>query len=173
MRKCSSTVRECADVEDAIIKVGESEGRFKELGGIQIERNPDYPVRVTLQYYKATSNGIFGNAEISAISEQLKESRKFASSIGSLVVGGTSTRPTEPVLASPSVRIPPWWSEFWLTYGSLFPQWKSDDASRVVFHNGRFTTATMNSAQDQILDLLGKTDPQRQNQPSPPVWSLG
>jgi hypothetical protein len=42
---------EDADVEDAIVKVGEAEGPFDEVAGIAIERDPQFPVRVTLQVY--------------------------------------------------------------------------------------------------------------------------
>jgi hypothetical protein len=42
---------EAADVEDAIVKVGEAEGSFDEVAGIAIERDPQFPVRVTLQVH--------------------------------------------------------------------------------------------------------------------------
>jgi hypothetical protein len=53
-------VCECqkSNVEDAIVKVGKSEGQFREIGGLEIERDERYPIRVTLQYYKATDNGV-------------------------------------------------------------------------------------------------------------------
>ncbi len=40
-----------ADVEDAIVSVGEAEGPFDEVDGIAIERDPQFPVRVTLQVH--------------------------------------------------------------------------------------------------------------------------
>eukprot|EP01127_Copromyxa_protea_P008632 TRINITY_DN1983_c0_g1_i1.p1 TRINITY_DN1983_c0_g1~~TRINITY_DN1983_c0_g1_i1.p1 ORF type:complete len:449 (-),score=76.68 TRINITY_DN1983_c0_g1_i1:56-1402(-) len=164
------------DVEDAIVKVGEAEGAFKELGGLKVERNPDYPVRVTMQFYKATSNGLIGEKEMAAIATQLRESRKYATSVGSLVVGGNSNRPTEPSLPSHSFPClpPPWWSEFWLTYGSLFPQWNSETASKQVFSNGRFKNSTMDACQDQVLDILGKSPSPSQFkvEQKAPVWGV-
>jgi hypothetical protein len=50
--------RGSSNVEDAVVKIGKSEGKFREIGGLPIERDERYPVRVTLQYYKATDNGI-------------------------------------------------------------------------------------------------------------------
>jgi len=156
-----SVQREKADVEDAIIKVGQEEGPFREINNLAIERDPSYPVRVTLQFYKATSNGIIDDSNVEAISTQIKESRKYAVSIGSLVVGGNSGRVTE----SNGVKIPLWWGEFWLMYGSVFPQFKtSQDAAAQVFVNGRFSTCTMNECQAQVLDILGKSTPNLTNQ---------
>jgi hypothetical protein len=86
------------NVENAILKVGQSEGHFRELSGHNIERDHNYPVRVTLQYYKATSNGVVNHSIIQTISEQLKEARKYGTNFGSLVTGVTN-RPTEPVIA--------------------------------------------------------------------------
>lgn len=58
-----------SNVEDAIIKVGEvsqfwrewlilqAEGKFHEIENLDIERDEEYPIRVTLQFYKSTDNG--------------------------------------------------------------------------------------------------------------------
>jgi len=83
------------DVEDAIIKIGESEGPFDEICGIEIEREPSFPVRVTLQYYKATSNGVINEKVMKDINDQLKESQNYGENFGSLVVDGKTNRPTE------------------------------------------------------------------------------
>ena len=40
-----------ADVEDAIVSVGEAESPFDEVDDIAIERDPQFPVRVTLQVH--------------------------------------------------------------------------------------------------------------------------
>ena len=36
------------DMEDAVVKVGKSEGDFSELEGLDIERDDRFPVRLTL-----------------------------------------------------------------------------------------------------------------------------
>jgi len=156
-----------ADVEDAIVKVGASEGKFKEIGGLSIERDPNYPVRVTLQYYKATSNGIVEEHHIETIANQIKEARKHATALGSLVVGGNTNRPTEPTL--PKVKPPFWWDDFWLTYGSLFPQWTKSTAAEVVFKNGRFTTAGMSEVRDRVIDILSADS---SAPPKPVQWQV-
>jgi hypothetical protein len=152
---------EKADVEDAIIKIGESEGVFNEIGNKEIERDPNYPIRVTLQYYKATSNGVFDESHIVAISEQIKESRKFGVAIGSLVVGGNTGRVTEHTPPHPIYIRPPWWDEFWLTYKHVFPQYTSESAAGIAFKNGRFCNSSYDlQCQQQVLDVLGNQSPQ-------------
>ena len=47
-----------SDVEEAVIGHGVVEGPFTEIDGLEIERDDRYPVRVTVQFYKATSNGV-------------------------------------------------------------------------------------------------------------------
>ena len=47
-----------SDVEEAVIGHGEVEGPFTEIDGLEIKRDDKYPIRVTVQFYKATSNGV-------------------------------------------------------------------------------------------------------------------
>src|SRR5262249_29624229 len=49
---------ERSDVEEAVIGHGKVEGPFTEVDGLDIERDDRYPVRVTVQFYKATNNGV-------------------------------------------------------------------------------------------------------------------
>jgi len=142
-----------ADVEDAIIKVGQAEGEFNEIGDVEIERDPDFPIRVTLQFYKATSNGVCDESHIATISNQIKESRKFGVDIGSLVVGGNTGRVTDH--SHHSYSRPPWWDDFWLMYKNIYPQFTSESAAALVFKNGRFCNSSLNQCQHQVLDVLG------------------
>jgi len=158
-----------ADVEDAIIKVGQSEGEFYEIGDIEIERDPDFPVRVTLQFYKATSNGVCNDSHMAAISHQIKESRKFGVAIGSLVVGGDTGRVTEH--SHTSYSRPLWWDEFWLMYKNVYPQFTSESAAALVFKNGRFCNSTLNQCQQQVLDVLGNQSSTSNNN-STPTWNI-
>lgn len=79
---------EKADVEEAIIKIGEAEGEFREIGDLEIERDERFPVRVTLQFYKSTANGVVDDDAMRTIASQIEQSRKNADFVGSLVVGG-------------------------------------------------------------------------------------
>ena len=62
---------------------------------ITIERDEKYPIRVTLQYYKSTDNGVITKEIMQAIAKQLKTSQKQSDYVGSLVTEYNSGRPTE------------------------------------------------------------------------------
>lgn len=100
-----------SDVENAVIGHGELEGPFTEIDNLAIERDPDFPVRVTVQFYKATSNGIISQADVAAIAEQIERVYDEADYVGSLVVDGPSDRPTE--YDGPKVEPADWWQNFW------------------------------------------------------------
>jgi hypothetical protein len=83
------------DVENVIVKLAEKEGAFESLSSKKLERDHRFPVRVTLQYYKGTSNGQVNDPVLSEIAGQMAHAKKHASAWGSLVVQ-TTNRPTEP-----------------------------------------------------------------------------
>jgi len=139
------------DVESAIIKVGAAKGPFTEINGLGIERDHKFPVRVTLQLYKSTSNGVINDSEIKVIADQIVASREQADFIGSLVVGGVTDRPTD---RAPTVPIPLWWDTFWYTYHSRYPHWQKDEARAILFKTHRFSHMTMDEAQGQLLAIL-------------------
>jgi len=143
------------NVEDAVINVGDAQGNFIEIGNREIERDPNYPIRVTLQFYKTTDNGIINQDVVETIAKQIESSRKNADYIGSLVIGPVSNRPTEHISVP---KIPFWWRDFWLTYRNLFPQFTEEQAKMKVFEGGRFENSTMNEAQDRILAILGHNE---------------
>nr|WP_228053482.1 hypothetical protein [Nodosilinea sp. LEGE 07298] len=92
-----------SDVEAAVIGHGAVEGPFTEIDGLDIERDPDYPIRVAVQFYKATSNGVVSEADMADIRQQIDRVYADADYVGSLVVDGPSDgqgpargqRPTE------------------------------------------------------------------------------
>ncbi len=63
-----------SDVEDAVIGHGRVEGPFTEIDSLEIQRDARYPVRVTVQFYKATSNGVVGAGDVSEIARQIERS---------------------------------------------------------------------------------------------------
>ncbi|ETN97779.1 hypothetical protein RFI_39747 [Reticulomyxa filosa] len=71
--------------------------KFDEMDGFSVPliRDKRYPVRVTLQYYKATSNGVVTDEVMTEIKAQLDNSQKQADFIGSLVTDGLTERPTD------------------------------------------------------------------------------
>jgi hypothetical protein len=100
-----------SDVEAAVIGHGDIEGPFTEIDGLKIERDPDFPIRVTVQFYKATSNGVISPADVEAIADQIQRVYDEADYVGSLVVDGPSDRPTE--YDGSKVEPDDWWDVFW------------------------------------------------------------
>ena len=103
--------RSSSDVEAAVIGHGPVEGPFTEIDGLPIERDPDYPIRVTVQFYKATSNGVVSEADMAEIRQQIDRVYAEADYVGSLVVDGPSDRPTEH--DGPHQQPADWWQRFW------------------------------------------------------------
>jgi len=155
---CDGESDEEADVEDAIIKIGESEGVFREIGDLDISRDPRFPVRVTLQFYKATANGVVDTESMETIAKQLDNSKKYADEIGSLVVSGNTNRATE-TISSLAPKVPSWWPVFWLKYGPNYPQHTEEAAQAILFRGGRFYTCKMQDVQSKLLDILGSSKP--------------
>ncbi len=81
-----------SDVDTAVLGHGPAEGPFRELGGRTIARDPRFPVRVTLQFYQATSNGVISRADVSAMAAQIKKVYKQGDFVGSLVVPTAADR---------------------------------------------------------------------------------
>lgn len=104
-------VEEKSDVEAAVIGHGPVEGPFTEVDGLDIERDPKFPIRVTVQFYKATSNGVVTEEDIAEIAAQIEKVYENADYVGSLVVDGPSDRPTE--YDGPKTQPPWWWEAFW------------------------------------------------------------
>jgi hypothetical protein len=84
-----------SDVEQAVLGHGKVEGKFAEGRARKLERDPRFPVRVTVQFYKATSNGVVSEADLDAIARTIGGVYEHADFVGSLVVPeGDPRRPT-------------------------------------------------------------------------------
>eukprot|EP01130_Rhizamoeba_saxonica_P015290 TRINITY_DN6821_c0_g1_i1.p1 TRINITY_DN6821_c0_g1~~TRINITY_DN6821_c0_g1_i1.p1 ORF type:complete len:452 (-),score=105.02 TRINITY_DN6821_c0_g1_i1:24-1322(-) len=103
---------ELCDIEDAVIGHGESEGKFKEINNLSIQRDERFPVRVTLQFYKATSNGQLDEPTMEDIANELNQVYESADYVGSLVTSGDTDRPTE-YWGDQKYEPPGWWDNFW------------------------------------------------------------
>ena len=99
------------DSTEAVVGHGRVEGPFTEIDGQEIERDDKYPIRVTVQFYKATSNGVVSEQDMQDIAEQINKVYKQADYVGSLVVEGPTGRPTE--YQGMRVEPPHWWDVFW------------------------------------------------------------
>ena len=67
-------------------------GPYTELDGLTIERDPRFPVRVTVQFYQATSNGVVAAADVRSLRQQIKNVYAMADYVGSLVVPAAADR---------------------------------------------------------------------------------
>jgi hypothetical protein len=81
-----------SDVETAVLGHGPELGPYTELDGLTIERDPRFPVRVTVQFYQATSNGVLAAADVDALRAQIKKVYAAADYVGSLVVPTAADR---------------------------------------------------------------------------------
>ncbi|HBQ99273.1 MULTISPECIES: hypothetical protein [unclassified Roseofilum] len=114
--KCRGiTLGAASDMEDAVIGYGEDEGEHLELGGHKLERDPNYPIRITVQFYKATSNAIIDDEDLVNIHNCIEKAYTSADYIGSLVIGTLEkgnlamgeARPTQPAPSTKPVLGPP------------------------------------------------------------------
>jgi len=101
-------------VEAAVIGHGDVEGPFTEIDGLAIRRDGRFPIRVTVQFYKATSDGIVTEADMQAIADQIDRVYEDGDYVGSLVVDGPSDRPTE--YDGEKAEPPGWWQGFWTRF---------------------------------------------------------
>jgi hypothetical protein len=100
-----------SDVEEAVIGHGAVEGPFTEIDGLEIERDDRFPIRVTVQFYKATSNGVVSEADLAAVAEQIQGVYANAEAVGSLVTDHDTQRVT--MHDGPRTEVPGWWADFW------------------------------------------------------------
>jgi hypothetical protein len=91
-KAASSRGRETSDVDVAVLGHGETEGPYTELDGLSIERDPRFPVRVTIQFYQATSNGVVSSDDVDRMAKQIKTVYKQGDYVGSLVVPNPQDR---------------------------------------------------------------------------------
>ncbi len=99
------------DVEAAVIGHGKVQGPFTEIDNLPIERDYRFPVRVTVQFYKATSNGVVSKDDMAEIAAQIDKVYAQADYVGSLVTDGATERPTE--YDGDKVQPAEWWADFW------------------------------------------------------------
>ena len=84
-----------SDIEQAVVSYGQAEGPFREFDHLAIERDTRFPVRVTVQFYKATSSGYLTDADVADLRAQIDNVYNHADAVGSLVTQGYTGRQTE------------------------------------------------------------------------------
>ena len=146
-----------SDVEAAVIGHGEVEGPFTEIDGLEIERDPDFPVRVTVQFYKATSNGVVSEKDIEDIHQQIARVYEDADYVGSLVVDGESDRPTE--YDGPKQEPPGWWNAFWQRYEANTGQTREEAIEMLRRLRGKDWTPRSQRELEEALQETRTTEP--------------
>lgn len=103
-----------SEVENAVIGHGALEGPFTEVDNLAIERDPNFPIRVTVQFYKATATGTLSASDMRQIKREIDTVYEQADAVGSLVTEGNTGRVTE--YYGMKVQPPDWWQRFWERY---------------------------------------------------------
>lgn len=75
-----------SDVEQAVLGHGEHLGPFVEGNQLELHRDPQFPIRITVQFYKATSNGVVSDSDLAAIQTAIESVYEHADAVGSLVL---------------------------------------------------------------------------------------
>lgn len=75
-----------SDVEQAVLGHGPALGPYDEGRGLTLERDPQFPIRITVQFYKATSNGVVSDADLDGIAQSIGSVYEHADFVGSLVL---------------------------------------------------------------------------------------
>ncbi len=94
--------RGTSDVEQAVLGHGQDEGPFREMANLKLTRDERFPIRVTVQFYKATSNGVISEQDLADVNQSIKKVYADGDYVGSLVVPkGQRRRPTDWIKAQP------------------------------------------------------------------------
>lgn len=75
-----------SDVDRAVVGHGQLLGPFREARGLELRRDARFPIRVTVQFYKATSNGVVSDEDLAAIEKSIGSVYEHADRVGSLVI---------------------------------------------------------------------------------------
>ena len=105
-----SVMRGASDIEAAVIGHGKPQGPFEEMGGHSVERDERFPIRVTVQFYQGTSNGVVTDKDMASLAAQIRRVYEQSDYVGSLVVDGPTKRRTEH--DGPKEEPADWWRDF-------------------------------------------------------------
>ncbi|MFO0584719.1 MAG: hypothetical protein U0229_20805 [Anaeromyxobacter sp.] len=117
-----------SDLEVAVLGHGALQGPFTELAGLEVERDPRFPIRVTVQFYQATATGQVTGEQMAHLAATVGQVYAKGDFVGSLVVPGPrdAARPTAWDGASPAPKQVAWWDfpglvERWRMHGRTPP----------------------------------------------------
>jgi hypothetical protein len=138
-----------SDVDEAVIGHGEVEGPFTEIANLAIKRDPRFPIRVTVQFYKATSNGVVSAQDMTELATQIESVYKDAKAVGSLVCDPDRGRSTEWDDEGKGKLEPnDWWEKFWTQQESATGKSRYELMHQLEMLLGR--KATMTELEDAL-----------------------
>ncbi len=82
----SSAMDDRSDVEQAVLGHGPNLGPLNEGPGLRLLRDSRFPVRITVQFYKATSHGVVSDSDLDGIAKSIGSVYEHAEFVGSLVL---------------------------------------------------------------------------------------
>lgn len=82
----ASKRRASSDVETAVVGHGEKLGPVREFAGNSLRRDERFPIRVTVQFYRATSNGVVNESDLADVKRDIDRVYANGDFVGSLVV---------------------------------------------------------------------------------------
>jgi hypothetical protein len=103
----SKSKKKSLGIEDAVLSLGDDKGEFTGTRGssgqyLKLERDTDYPIRCTLQFYQVTDSSCISARVFKHMGEKIDNVYRAAEASGSLVFStgpaSGATRKTEPVL---------------------------------------------------------------------------
>ena len=123
----SKAARGAADLETAVLGHGALQGPFTELAGLGVERDPRFPIRVTVQFYQAVSGPRIGEAEMAGLARLVGKVHEKGDWVGSLVCPGPGDagRPTAWRGAAGRPDQLSWWD-----FPGLVERWRGHGARR-------------------------------------------
>jgi hypothetical protein len=93
--EASGAAADRSDVEQAVLGHGPNVGPFNEGHRLRLERDTKLPIRITVQFYNATSNRAVSDIDLDSISRSIGSVYEHADAVGSLVMpDGDPRRPT-------------------------------------------------------------------------------
>jgi hypothetical protein len=109
-----------SDMEVAVLGHGELEGPYTELAGLEVERDPRFPVRVTVQFYQAVSSPHVTGALVAHLAGLVGKVYEKGDWVGSLVCPEpeAARRPTAWEGTSPAPEVA-WWD-----FPGLLERWR-------------------------------------------------
>lgn len=93
-----SASRSDRGMDHAVVSTTEGRGEYPSLSKWTVERDTRMPIRCTIQYYHVSDSDSISESEMTAIATEVTKH----SPVGSLVVDGSTARPTEHTVPTPS-----------------------------------------------------------------------